>query len=184
MPNELTDLLPFSRRQTLTREYHLRLGVVALILFSALVLTAAVLLLPTYVFLVKSAYVKAEHLANITSALSSSDETALSARLSSLSSDAAALISLSKKPAVSKIMRSVLSVPRAGITLSGFVYTPVTGKGSNVLALSGVAATRDALRGYQLMLQGTQGIVSAEVPVSAYAKDANILFTITLTLAP
>lgn len=184
MPNELTDLLPLSRRQMLSREYRFRLGVVALVLFSALVLTAAVLLFPTYVFLVKSAHAKEAHLANITSTLSSSDDGTLYSRFSALSDDAVAIISLSKKSTISKIMRSVLSAPRPGITLSGFTYTLATNKESNVLAISGVSASRDSLRDYQLMLEEIPFIVSAELPVSAYAKDSDILFTIIVTLAP
>lgn len=184
MPNELTDLLPRSRREALSREYRFRLGVVSLILFSALVLTAAMLLVPTYVFLARSAHVKEAHLASIKSVLASSDEAALATRLAALSGDTAALLSLAKRASVSGILNAVLNVSRAGIILSGFVYTPAADKGSDTLAISGIAATRDALRSYQIVLQNTSFVTSAELPVSAYAKDANIAFTITLILAP
>ena len=68
--------------------------------------------------------------------------------------------------------------------LSGFSYTPSSSSGSGTIALSGISATRDALRGYQLALQGAPFARSAALPVSAYAKDANIDFTITITLSP
>jgi len=153
-------------------------------LFVALVLAAALLLLPTYVFLTGNAQAKEAHLITIKSTLSSADEVALSARLKALSNDAAALLLLSKRPSASAIIRSALAVSRPGIILTGYIYTPIAGKNSNTLALTGVASARDALRNYQLALQNSPFALSADLPVSAYAKDADIAFTITITLAP
>ncbi len=183
MPNDLTDLLPVDRKMALSREYHFRLGVVALSLIIMLVLSAAVLLIPTYVFLVGSAKAKEAQLAHVRSTLASSDETTLSARLTALSNDAKALISLSTKPSAGKTMSSVLAISRPGITLSNFTYTSAVGKNPPTFTLSGIAATRDALRSYQIALQEAPFSSSAGVPVSAYAKDTNITFTITITLA-
>jgi hypothetical protein len=164
------------------REYYFRLGVVAIAVCIALVGAAGVLLLPTYVYLVGSAAEKAGRLAHIQAALSSADEKNLSARLASLSHDATALIALSKKSSVSGAMRSVLEVPRPGITLSSITFTP--GTAANTVLVTGTAVSRDALRGYQMALQDAPVILTATLPVSVYAKDTNITFTITLTLAP
>lgn len=184
MHNELTNLLPFKRQRALSRDYFLRLGVVSIVLLCLLIFVSAVLLLPTYVFLVDTARAKEARLASIESALSSADEKALSARLAALTNDAATLTALADAPSVSTIIRSAIAVPRPGVTLSGFSYTPAEGKVPGTLALSGTAATRDALRNYQLALQDSAFAFSATLPVSAYAKDANIAFTITVTLAP
>lgn len=184
MINRLTNLLPSARRDALVREYYLRVGVVAVSLGILLLAVAAVFLVPTYVFLAGSAQAKETRLAGIQSTLSSADEVALSARLAALSSDAAVLTSLAGKQSASSAIRFVLAVPRPGVTLSGFTYTPASGKTPGVLALSGSAVTRDALRSYQLALQGSPLVSSADLPVSAYAKDADISFTITILLTP
>lgn len=184
MYNELTNLLPPERQSTLLRDYFLRLGVVTAVLLGILTLVSAVLLVPTYVFLVKSATAKEAQLATIESALSSANEKELSVRLAALTADAAVLTALSNAPSASAIMRAVLALSRPGITLSGFAYTPTAKKVSSTLTVSGTAATRDALRNYQLALQGAPFALSAVLPVSAYAKDTNITFTITVTLAP
>lgn len=184
MPNERTNLLPSDRQQALAREYLLRVGVVIAILATALTLSAAALLIPTYVLLEGSATAKNTRLANAASTLSSADEKALSERLAALSANAAVLISLSNAPSVSATVRSVLDVPHPGITISGFSYEPSSDAGSGEMLLSGASATRDALRNYQLALQGASFARSAILPVSAYAKDANIPFTITVTLSP
>lgn len=183
MSDNFTNLLPPSRQRALVSEYHFRLGVTLGVLFSILVLVATILLMPTYVFLSSSASTKTIHLVDIKST-HAPDEILLSNRLNALSQDAATILSLSNGPSVSKIISSVLTVSRPGITLSGFGYVLGSGKNKSTLTVSGSAATREALRGYQLALQGTPLALSASLPVSAYAKDTNIDFTITITLAP
>lgn len=184
MDNELTNLLPPERQRALSRDYLLRLGVVAAILATALFISAGLLLLPSYVFLTQSAAAKEDRLAGLESVLSTADEKALSAQLAALSSDAAVLTALGKTPSASATIRAALSVSRPGVVLSGFSYAPAAGKTPRTLALSGIAVTRDALRTYQLALQSAPFAVAANLPVSAYAKDSDIPFTITVTLSP
>jgi hypothetical protein len=162
----------------------LRLGVVAGIAVSILTIISGLLLVPTYVLLTKSATAKQANLATIESVLSSSDEKNLSAHLAALSSDAAALVALGRISPVSATIRSALAIPRSGIMISGFSYTPVVDTVPGTLVLSGTAATRDALRSYQLALKNAPFSAAADLPVSAYAKDVDIPFTITITLVP
>ncbi len=183
MHNELTNLLPFERQQAFRRDYVVRLGVVSLVLVIALICVAALLLVPTYVFLTESTRAKETQLANVMSTLSSSDDAALSAQLTALSSRAATLTKLADAPSASATIRAMLAISRPGVTLSGFSYSSATTR-PGTLAISGVAATRDALRMYQLALQSAPFARSADLPVSAYAKDTDITFTITVTLAP
>ncbi|MDE2173507.1 MAG: hypothetical protein KGJ31_02845 [Patescibacteria group bacterium] len=184
MHRELTNLLPLERRRALRRDYVLRLGVIAALFVSALFFIAAALLLPTYVFLTGSFKVKETHLANIESTLSSVSQKTISDRLAALSDHAATLIAITNTPFASVVIREVLAIPRPGITLSGFVYTPAARGRPGVVTVSGTAATRDTLRNYQLALEGASFALSADLPVSAYAKDTAISFTITVTLAP
>ena len=184
MHNDLTNLLPQERQSALSRDYFLRLSVVAAGFLTALMVIASALLIPAYLLLVGNMKANEARLANVESRLSSSNETALSNRLTALSSDAAILTALANAPSASAIMRMLLAVPRPGVTLANLVYTPVLGGVPGTLSISGTAATRDVLRRYQLALQNTPGIHSADLPVSAYAQDTNISFTIMVTLAP
>lgn len=183
MPEKFTNLLPFFRQRALMHEYLFRLGTTIVVLFSALVLIAAILVIPTYVFLSSSASTKTARLAEIKSTYSI-DETLLSSRLVALSHNTATLIALSNGPSASKVISAVLSVSRPGVTLSGFGYAMGSVGNKSTLTISGIAATRESLRGYQLALQGYPFVAAASLPVSAYAKDADISFTITITLAP
>lgn len=184
MHSELTNLLPRERWHALRRDYFLRLGTAAALLASGLVFITAVLLFPTYVFLAASAHTKEARLATIDSTLSSVSEKTLSIRLAALASAASTLTALASTPSVSSLIRAVLAIARPGITLSGFIYAPAAGKNPGTLAISGMATTRDALRSYQIALQSASFARSADLPVSAYAKDSMIPFTITVTLSP
>ncbi len=184
MNNELTDLLPWERQQALSREYLLRLGVLVAVLITALTVIAGLLLVPTYMFLLQNAAAKQAHLTNIESILSSADEKTLSAHLAALSNDAAVLMALGATPSASAILRAALAVARPGVTLSGLTYIPAVLKNPGTLAITGIATTREALRSYQLVLQSAPFSAGANLPVSVYAKDADIPFTITVILSP
>lgn len=184
MHNELINLLPAERARALSRDYTIRFVTVVALMVAALVLAAAALLLPSYVFLLNSENTKTNRLAAMESTPSSADEKSLSARLTALTAEAATLVKLGNSPSVSSTMRQTLMVPHPGIVLVGLSYTAAKGKSSGTLVVSGVAATRYALRGYQLALQSAPLALSANLPVSAYAKDAQIQFAITLILAP
>lgn len=184
MPSELTNLLPLERQKRLLHEYRLRLSTVAALVFSLLVCVAGILLIPTYLYLTATEHLKETQLARLTTKLSSANEAALSSRLIVLSDNAESLASLARSPIASAILRDALAVARPGILLSGLTYTAAKGKTFGALSLSGVAGTRDALRSYQIALEKAPFARSAELPVSVYAKDANIPFTITLSLRP
>ncbi len=184
MSDEFTNLLPRERRHGLFRAYHIRLVVVAIWFGSALLVAAAALLLPTYLFLSEAQKTEDARLSNIAKALASSDEAALSKRLATLSRETTVLGALANTRAASAVVGEVLTLSRPGITLSQFSYLPQSNGKPGTLSVSGTAATRDALRTYQLALQGAPFAQSAALPVSAYAKDANIDFSIVITLAP
>mgnify|MGYP001581405480 FL=1 len=184
MYNELTNLLPFERQHALSRDYVLRIAVVSTWLLTTITFVAALLLLPTYVLLAASSDAKEMRLANIKSTISSADEAAFAVRLTKLSNNVAILTTLANASSASAIVRTMLAVARPGITLSGLNYTPAALKSPDTLVLSGTAATRAALRNYQLALESVPFVRSAALPISAYAKETNITFTIAVTLAP
>jgi hypothetical protein len=184
MPNDFTNLMPPERQSTLTRAYYLRLSVIALWLVIFLAVVAMVLMVPTYVYLSGSARAKEERLATIEAKFSSTNEASLSSRISALSRSVTTLSALAKTQAASTVVRSVLELPRPGISITGFSYMPAAQKVAGAITVSGIAATRDSLRNYQLALQGAPFARAADLPVSAYAKDSEIPFAIIVTLKP
>lgn len=182
MPDKRTNMLPKERAHKLISEYYFRFGVVIMVMVIFIEFVATILLVPTYIFLERSGRAKEAHLASVETALASYDNGALSSSLAALSNEADTITALANTPSVSTIMRSALAIPHPGVTLSGLTYTPPVGKNPSTLAISGTAQTRDALREYQIALQSSSFASSANLPVSAYAKDTDITFTITVLL--
>lgn len=179
---ELTNLLPPDRKRMFRRAYFFRLGAVGALMITFLVLIHGVLLLPTHTFLSKEITMREGELAALSQGDASTDEASFEARLTLLSKSAERIQSLGTTTPVITTFTSILAIPHAGITLSGFSFVASTAKKSATISLSGSAMTRDTLRQYQLALSTAAFIASADLPVSTYAKDTKLPFTITLSL--
>ncbi len=182
MYSELTNLLPSERRSALRREYMLRFCVTATVLVIVLVSIAAILLIPTYLFLAQDLHVQNARLALLESNLVSQNQATLPTYLSVLSTDTVTLTALGAAPSSTDTIRTVLAVPHPGITLSQFSYAPSVQKSMGTLQVSGIAATRDALQQYQLALEAAFPGSQVTLPVSTYAQAAKITFTVTVQL--
>lgn len=183
MHTDLTNLLPEDRLRSLRRDYFIRLVMVGGGLVTVLILVTGVFLMPTYVYLHAEVNARTARLASIEASLRSDEEAALEARLATLSKNANRLASLGGVSSVSEVMRMALEVEHIGIALTGLTATPAQGTKPGTLLLTGIADTRDHLRAYQLALLGAPFARAADLPISAYAKDSDIGFTITVTLA-
>lgn len=179
MDADQIDLLPEERRRSLRRAYLMRIATLAALLATVLIMAAAALLLPTYIYLASALEARTARLASVESALSSADQTALTRRLAMLEADVKEIASLAATEGASGVVREILAVPRQGVVLTGMSYAPSQG----TLVVSGTAATRNDLRAYQLALAATPGFADADLPVASYAKDHDISFAVTVTLA-
>lgn len=184
MHNQTINLLPWDRQRAVRRDYGIRMLVVGIICTNALILSAAALLVPTYVLLAETIRTKQVKLASVESVSVATTESSISMRIDTLLAQMKALVALSKESAISDIFRNVLDVPHPDVSLSGFSFSEKNTKGDRSVSISGIAKTRDALRNYQRSLSESSFIRSANLPVSAYAKDSNIDFIINVQLAP
>lgn len=177
---KVINLLPPERSLGLTREYYLRLATLGALAVAFLACSAMLLLVPTYYYLTTALTVKRADLAlraappEVTGEFSE-QEAALASRI-------ALVEAVQANPAVSTLVREVLAVSRSNVRVLNLNYTPKLAEKPGILLVSGVADSREALRAYQNALQGAAFATAAELPVAAYAKDANIPFTITVTL--
>jgi Tfp pilus assembly protein PilN len=160
----------------------LRFCVTATVLVIVLVSIAAILLIPTYLFLAQDLHVQNARLALLESNLVSQNQATLPTYLSVLSTDTVTLTALGAAPSSTDTIRTVLAVPHPGITLSQFSYAPSVQKSMGTLQVSGIAATRDALQQYQLALEAAFPGSQVTLPVSTYAQAAKITFTVTVQL--
>lgn len=181
MHTELTNLLPNDRIRSFRHEYFFRLLTVFMVACGLLVFAWGALLFPSYIYLSTTIAAKNKTITALGDAFQNADQHAADAELSALVNNAAYLNSLSKVSGASAALAAILAVPRPSIRVTGFSFVPPRGNVAGTLIVSGVAASRDALRSYNLALGTVPGVVSADLPVSAYAKESNIAFTITLT---
>jgi len=186
MSAELTNLLPEGRRKRLRRQYFLRIATVALLLLTILTVLHGVLLLPTYLYARNEAIRGRAELASLRASAQSAGESGIAPRAELLKTTAEYLTHLQSAPTASAALRAALQVPRPGITLTGFTFTAPSGGASARMQITGRASSRDALRQYAAALGRLPFVTSADLPISAYAKETNIDFTVTLsgTLTP
>ncbi|CAN5714075.1 hypothetical protein BH11PAT2_BH11PAT2_09010 [soil metagenome] len=178
---ELTNLLPASFIRDLRQGYFVRVVTVAIFLAVFLVFVHGLLLVPSYLYASSRVASEQKELDTITNSLQTSQEKEASVRIGALRTNVSYLGRLSSLPIASAAVRSLLAVPRNGIRLGGFTFTAPEAAGSpGTMTLTGVATTRDTLRQYTLSLQGVSFITSVDLPISAYAKESDIPFTITL----
>ena len=181
MYRELTNLLPHSRIAALRRDYFLRLGTVAVLALVALVGTHGVLLIPSYVFIEQQTMAREMTLAALEATLATDEEREADVRLSALRDDTVYLARLESVSTASAAIRAILALPRPGVQLTSFTFEPPAGEKEGRMTVAGMADTRNTLRRYSLELSALPFVTSTDLPISAYAKERDILFSIALT---
>lgn len=187
MSTELSNLLPGSNKRAFRRQYFARLGTVALITSAVLIVLHGLMLLPTYLYARAETARVHEQLELARAAVQSSEEQEVAQRTNALTTTAQSLARLESTAAGSAALRAVLFVPRPGVALTGFTFTaPTAANNTARLQVSGIADSRDALRSYASALGQLPFVSTADLPISAYANERDIEFTITLsgTLRP
>jgi Tfp pilus assembly protein PilN len=183
---ELTNLLPARRIRAFRRGYFIRLAVLLLVMLSGITILSAGLLAPSYFYAHGEIARQTQQLNGLDASLQTSEEKQVRVRLAQLADNVTYLDRLATTTTASAAIGALLQVPHAGISLSGFTFAPPSGIATGRMTLSGVAASRDALQAYALALGQLPFVSKADLPISAYAKDTDIQFTITLsgTLRP
>ena len=180
MHTRLTNLLPQERTAALASSYYLRLGTFIALAIAGLVLVNSVLLAPTFVYLFEETELRNAELSALSEERAAAGYEDLAARVQALSSRASALLALSTVPKGTDAVRAILDLPSPGITLYSFAFSSAKDGGS--MALMGTAATRESLRDFDSALGSLSFVKATDLPLSAYAKERDIPFSITLTL--
>jgi hypothetical protein len=178
---ELTNLLPRSSILSVRRGYFVKLVSVTIGLAIIALIIHGVLLLPSYLYVHGEVTREQSELDRITTS-NSAQERDIQTHIAAVKSDITYLGRLGTLPTASGAIRAILQVPHPGIKITGFTYTAPNGTAHTAqMAVTGTAATRDQLRSYVQSLGQLPYISNADLPISAYAKDSDIPFTITLT---
>lgn len=177
MMHSRTNLLPPDRARSLRRLYFLRLSVASVLVLASVAVMHGIFLLPTYLHVQGTVLERSAALAALAHA--SSEGEGVSARVAALTDESVHLARLRESPKASATIKGVAAMPRPGISLYGFSFS--AGTEGPVMTVAGNAQTREALRMYVDSLASAPYIDSAELPISAYAKERDIEFTVSLS---
>lgn len=182
MNTNLTNLLPDSKTRRIRHGYLLRLLTVALLLGTFVMIVHGLLLLPSHLHASAEVRERTEERARLAIEAATPEERAAQARIDALQEDISYLSRFGQIPTASRVLETVVLVPSDGIGVQGIAYTaPVSATSTGRMVLSGIATTRESLRSYVGALEGIPGVAEVELPISAYAKESSIPFSITLT---
>ena len=179
MTHNLTNLLPEGRTRSLRQIYFTRLAVVVVLVLVGVAIAHSVFLLPSYIYTRAEVTERTLILAQVSSLLAGSEEQEITTRVTTLADDATYLARLADTPKASAAISAITAIARPGVRLSGFSFAPLA-EGGATMFVSGVADTRESLRTYEQQLRAQPYITSTSLPISAYAKERDIDFTITL----
>lgn len=182
MSTELTNLLPSERRHAIRREYLLRFSTLTLAAVGVLAIVHGLLLVPAYAFVKDQVVVQEKRVQALSEERAVSGFTDLSERIRAFSERATNLQELRTVPSASEAVRAVLGVPHQGITLHSFTLGALKQGEAGRMSVSGTAATRESLRAFDGELSKLPFVTATDLPLSAYAKESDIGFSITLTL--
>ena len=100
---------------------------------------------------------------------------------------AAVVLSFKNRSLVSEKIESVASGRTSGISLSGLSYkkTEKSDPNQNVVQIlaTGTAKNRESLLAFEKAIQDMSFVKDVSVPVSSFAKDADLPFTVTITIS-
>lgn len=179
MLHNLTNFLPPDRLRTLRTEYLVRLATLTLLICAMLGAVHALLLFPTYKFVIDERAAFAAHLAEFSRTTDEAGRAAFDARMQSAHQAAERLVA-TQAPGASDVLRALLEIPRPGVSLTGFTMDTVSPT-ERRLRITGIASTRESLRQYHQSLSSLPNVTKTDLPLSAYAKETDIPFTIMLT---
>jgi len=175
------NLLPEMRKDSLRRAYLMRFFVVSVLVLFGVLIIQVVGMVPSYVYVEQQQRMYEAELAGLGEKLAGFEEKGIQERVSTLEARAVALQEIANASTASSVFRAVVAVPHAGIKIERLSFTRGRGDVTPSLVIAGVAASRSTLSSYANALSLLPYVTHADLPISAFAKEIDIPFSLTLT---
>ncbi|HCC05530.1 TPA: hypothetical protein DEP58_04505 [Patescibacteria group bacterium] len=172
----LQNLLPKEQKKILEREYYVRLATVVAFTLAGAVIVGCVALVPAYMQVAGEL-----RLREATYELHQKDVEDNSSLVQEVSQSSLMLTFLEEKYSQEKLttlLDEVFKERPSGISITGFSYK----RNDSVLALQGIASTRDLVVPFARALEANQYFEEAPVPISNLAKNTNLDFNLSIIL--
>ncbi len=182
MNRDLTNFLPEDKKRAF-RQLYLARVMTALVSMLLVVLFAHIaLMFPTYLYVRQEYDVKAKRLADIADTTEKSKQEEVSKRITSLHANLERLHGFLAQPHSMPMIKSILAISGKGIHITSISSSSGEPQATAFsMRITGVADTREQLRAYQLSLSALPFVSSADLPLSAFAKEKDIPFSIAIT---
>lgn len=175
------NLLPEMRKDALARMYLLRLAVVGVLMLSGVLLVHAVGMLPSFLHIQQLQAAYEADLAGLGEKLAGLEEKEIRVRVTTLEARAQELQQTAGSSTASNVLRAITAVPHPGIKIDHLSFTRGKGDLTPSMIIAGVATSRESLRAYSTTLSLLPYVAKADLPISSFAKETDIPFSITLT---
>jgi hypothetical protein len=186
----MSNLIPPHGRTLVHREYIARLVSVYALMIAVVVIAAATLLMPQYLFVqARQETIEASRHSEADSETAFKEHEKLITDMNSLVRE---LNALAPSLPVTEVLRTLDDVPRTGVRVTGFQFpkgdywnpaAPPDQSMNPVFQMTGQATSRATLASFRGALEATPLIETAQVPLSDLARDTNLTFTMTVTLS-
>ncbi|KKS83253.1 MAG: hypothetical protein UV60_C0046G0002 [Parcubacteria group bacterium GW2011_GWA2_43_11] len=173
----LQNLLPKEQKKVLEQEYYVRLATVVALTLAGAVIIGCVALVPAYMQVAGEMRLSEE-----TYELHQKDVEDNNSLVEEVSQSLSMLTFLEEKYSQEKLttlLDEIFKERPSGITITGFSYK----RYDSVLALQGIASTRDLVVPFARALEANQYFEKAPVPISNLAKNTNLDFSLSIVLA-
>lgn len=171
------NLLPKAEKECIRREYRIRLAIVALWFSLATLLIASVLLLPS--LLLSSAKEKA--VMRRFTAVSTSVERGSAEKLADVLEETQSRLALFRRKApvmyLHELLMRMASLKTNRVSFTNISFTGGE-SGKREVAIAGVAKDRAGLLSFVKSLERADFFEKVDVPISNYAKDTDIAFSL------
>lgn len=180
-------LLPEYHKQKVTTEYRQR---VLVVLGLGIILTTFVsggFLVPAYISTYSKYSVVEDRRAQLELEIKRSENNDDASKVKDIVSTINVLKKYGLKEKPSDIFSRILEHKPQGVTISGFIYTPPADINDPInltaVDISGVALNRTVLSQFSDALRKDKVFSTVYIPISSFAKEKNIGFTVKLTIS-
>jgi Tfp pilus assembly protein PilN len=181
MSHDVINFLPDVQVRAFRRTYLARLASTWAVAIALVVVAHVALLTPTYLYIENEHASRVEQLQILTAPPQEGQES-LGARVEALSQNTKRLNLFLEKPRGSYFMQELLALPQKGVYIHALSIDVSTTLSNQIqMRVSGTASSREELRAYYLALSDLSFITSTDLPLSVYAKENDIPFSIGIT---
>jgi hypothetical protein len=176
----MINLIPPDARSRIVTEYWVRVVTAWLFLLAIAATVVGALLLPAYVLVTSQVNLSTTE-ADVARARVG-EHGVTTKVLDAASEEARLIVTSAEDPHLTQVVETIESIIPAGVEATAYTITRQAG-GVAPVTLRGIASTRTTLATFRDALLANPQIARVDLPISNFAKDRDISFTVTITVS-